>query len=136
MVATARRTTIPERSEEASALVSAVLALTASAGAIIAVFHAVSGTVPLVALPAAAILVALVAHRERPALWGAVVAWLVITPLAHGNGVLAPLLMVALCAAFAIGPERALGWIASDWSGRTADADDVTGWIEEDPRIR
>jgi hypothetical protein len=136
MVATGRRTTIRHRSEEAGALVSAVLALTASAAAIIAVFHAVSGTVPVVALPAAAILVALAARREQAALWAATAAWVVITPLAHGNGILAPMLMVALTAAFAIGPDRALAWIAHDWSGsRPDDESPASGWIEEEPRI-
>ena len=133
-----RRTTIRDRSEEAGALVGVILALTAASATMIALFQAAAvGSVPLIAVPATAVVAALALGRERAALWAGVAAWTVIAPLAAGIGIVAPLLMIVLCATLALGAERVLDWMARDWSGVAADPDPIaTGWIEDDPRVR
>lgn len=72
--------------------------------------------------------------------------WLVLATLTHDDTMLVPLAMAAGCAGIAIGPDRALSWLRSQWM-RNEDApllggdrpgepttDDQPGWIEEDGR--
>jgi hypothetical protein len=61
--------------------------------------------------------------------------WATLLPSAQDEALLAPLAMMVLCLAIAIGPERLLSWVGRDAVGH-GDADDraSTGWIEEDGR--
>jgi len=137
MVDACRSAAIRHRSEEAGAAISVVLAVTASSALMIGVFQAVSGSLPLVAAPAAAVILALAIGRTDAALWASVAAWVVITPLAPGIGIAAPLFMITLCGALAIGPDRAIDWMAGDWTGRrVAESSTSAGWIEDDTRVR
>ena len=61
-------------------------------------------------------------------------ARLVLLPSAQGEAMLAPLAMIVLCAAIAIGPDRLVSWVVEDVGGRRGSSPPrpAQGWIEED----
>ena len=135
MVAMGRNRTVRARSEEGSAALGVVLAVSVSCAAMTAIMQLYAGEVPVVAAPGAVLAVTMLVRHEILALWAAAVVWVVIVPLAPGIGVLAPMLMAGLSASLAIGPDRVGDWAARDWNGRRPEAQSA-GWIEDDPRVR
>ena len=57
-------------------------------------------------------------------------------PSAHGEGLLAPLVMVLAWLAVAIGPERLGTWVVAEWNGRDLAPVEPDGWIEDDLSVR
>lgn len=136
MVALGRHRAVREHSDERSAAVSAVLAVSISCAAMTAIMQLYASEPPVVAAPGAALAVAMLGRQETVALWAAAAAWAVIVPLAPGIGVLAPMLMAGLSGSLAIGPERVIDWVEGDWKGRRLDDPAPAGWIEELPDQR
>jgi hypothetical protein len=120
------------RSEESDAVYGVVMAVTATSGAMIAVFDVVEGTLPLIAAPTIVLLAALAQRSTVVSAWAGVAVWVLVLGKASGLAVLAPILMAGLCLAFAVGPDRLLDWIRDEWIGREEDPRAEVGWIEED----
>ena len=124
-------------SEEADAVYGVVMAISAASGAMIALFDAANGRLPLTAIPTTVLLFALARRSVPLAAWAGVATWAIIAPLGEGVALLAPAFMAVACLAFAVGPGRLLDWVRDEWVGR--EEDDVTlapGWIEDDRRSR
>ena len=134
-LATRRRSRSPV-SEEAAAGARVVLGLTIGVGAMAAAIGAATeGPIVVIALPTLAMLVALVRGNVPFAGWAGIAVWATLLPSAHDEALLAPLAMMALCLAIAIGPERLLSWVGRDAVGhREAEVRAARGWIEEDGR--
>jgi hypothetical protein len=145
MTVAVRRGSQTAVSEEAVAAARVVLGLTVGVGGMAAGIGAATGaTVPFVALPTLVLVICLgwIAVTER---WrdravslaglAGVGVWAVLLPEAHGEAMLAPLSMIVLCLAIALGPDRLLAWIGRDIRGRPApeapEAPASEGWIEE-----
>ena len=59
--------------------------------------------------------------------------WATLLPSAHGEALLAPLAMMVLCLAIAIGPDRLVSWVGRNVAVRhVVDEPQPAGWIEED----
>jgi hypothetical protein len=130
-----RRTPMGEEERAAS---SVVLAVTASVGVVLVLFSAVDGTVALIGLPTAALLVGMARRAPVASAWCALAAWVTLLPVAGGTGVIAPLLMIVMCLALAVGPGRVLGWAEgyARLGPLTGGADtEAIAWIEDDPRF-
>jgi hypothetical protein len=124
-------------SDEAAAGARVVLGLTIGVGAMAAAMGAATdGLIMVIAAPTLVLLVALVRGNVALAGWAGMAVWATLLPSAHDEALLAPLAMIVLCLAIAIGPERLLSWIGRDAVG-LRDADDrlSNGWIEEDGRL-
>lgn len=124
-------------SDEAAAGARVVLGLTIGVGAMAAAMGAATdGLIMVIAAPTIVLLVALVRGNVALAGWAGMAVWATLLPSAHDEALLAPLAMIVLCLAIAIGPERLLSWIGRDAVG-LRDADDrlSNGWIEEDGRL-
>jgi hypothetical protein len=134
-LATRRRSRSPA-SEEAAAAARVVLGMTLAVGGMAAAIGAASGDPILaIALPTVALSLALLVRAVTLAGWAGVAVWLVLLPSTRGEAILAPLVMVALCLAVAIGPDRLLAWLGRDVVGHPADEARLSaGWIEEDGR--
>ena len=122
------------------AAASVVLALTATVGGMVALLTAVQGSVALIALPTAALLVCMARHATVASAWWALAAWAALVPMAMGMGILAPALMMAVCLGLAIGPDRVAGWVQERMRVSPPPADPAStpasvGWIEDDPRF-
>ena len=124
--------TLHPRSEEADALYGVVMAVSAASGGMIAAFAAVQGELAVILLPTLALLAALVRHADVVAAWSGLLVWTVVLVMAPGLAILAPMLMVVICLAFAIGPGRLLDWARDEWIGRMGDEPVQVGWIEDD----
>ena len=122
----------PRRSDQADAAYGAVMAVTAAAGGMLAVFDAVEGTLPFTAAPTIALLVAMAHRSTTAAAWSGVVVWVLVLGMASGLAVLAPILMAVLCLGFAVGPDRLLDWIRDEWAGRREESPVEIGWIEDE----
>jgi hypothetical protein len=138
MLARVRRESPMGEAEIAAA--SVVLALTATVGGMVSLLTAVQGSVPLIALPTAALLVSMARHATVASAWWALAAWAALLPMAMSMGIVAPMLMMVVCLGLAIGPERVAGWVgermkisppATDPEGTP----ESVGWIEDDPRF-
>lgn len=134
-LATRRRTRSPV-SEEAAAGARVVLAFTIGVGAMAsAMGAATSQPIVVIAAPTLMLLVALVRGSVPLAGWAGVAVWATLLPSAHDEALLAPLAMIVLCLAIAIGPDRMLAWLDRDAVGRHEVGDGhPRGWIEEDGR--
>jgi len=133
-LATRRRSRRPV-SEEAAAGARVVLGLTIGVGAMAAAMGAATEEpIVVIAAPTLMLLVALVGGRVSMAGWAGIAVWATLLPSAHDEALLAPLAMIVLCLAIAIGPERMLSWIGRDAVGHRADDRHPQGWIEEDGR--
>jgi hypothetical protein len=89
----------------------------------------------VIAAPTLVLLVALVGGRVSMAGWVGIAVWATLLPSAHDEALLAPLAMMVLCLAIAIGPDPLLSWVGRDAVGhREATDRQATGWIEEDGR--
>lgn len=121
-----------QRSEEADALYGVVVAVTAASGGMIAGFAALNGDLPIISLPTGVLLLGM-ARRSLPlTAWSGVAVWALVLPLAPGIAMLAPILMVLACLAFAIGPDRLLDWVRDEWIGRMGDEPVDVAWIEDE----
>lgn len=130
LTAAGRRTAY---SEDADAVVRALLGLTAGAGAFAAAAAAATGQLPLIGLPTLALLGFLLAGASIA--WAASAAgsiWVLLLPAASGEGILVPLTMMVVCLALAVGPDRLLSWLAVDAAPGSAPRVEDRGWIEED----
>jgi hypothetical protein len=127
----------PTASEEGAAITSVVMAVSAAGGGMLALIQGVNGAPAFAALPTLILLGALLLRAPSVAAWSALGVWLVIMPLADGVAILAPLMMIVLCLALAIGPERLLDWIRDEWSGHASGTDEPpSAWIEDDRSVR
>ena len=123
--------------EERAALFGVLVAVSAATGGMWTVIEAVHGVVPLAVVPTVVLVATLAARARRASAWSAATVWLTILPMADGIAILAPLLMIGLCVAMAVGPDRVLDWIRDEWSGREPTTDGVaTAWIEDDRSVR
>ena len=130
LLAARRRTAY---SEDAEAVVRALLGLTAGAGAFAAAGAAATGQLPLIGLPTVALLGLLLAGASMSlAGYAAGSVWVLLLPAASGEGLLVPLTMIVLCLAIAVGPDRLLSWMAHDAAPGSAPRVEDRGWIEED----
>ena len=133
-VATRRRSQRPA-SEEAVAAARLVLALSFGVGGMAAAIGASTGQpIVVVALPTIVLVIALVRRAVTVAGWAGAATWLCLLPPAHGEAMLAPLAMIVLCVAIAIGPDRLVSLVVDDVVGHHGDVQPrpVQGWIEED----
>ena len=135
MALATRRSRSPA-SEEVAAAARVVLALTLGVGAMgAAMAAAANDPIAIIGVPSAVLAFALMRHAVAVAGWAGVAIWLVLLPAASGEAMLAPLVMVALCLAVAIGPDGLLAWIGRNVAGRRApEPRGPDGWIEEDGR--
>jgi hypothetical protein len=136
MALVTRRRSRSPASEEAAAAARVVLAMTLAVGGMASAIGAAAGDPILtIALPTAALALALLGHAVTLAGWAGLAVWLVLVPSTRGEAILAPLVMAALCLAVAIGPDRLMAWLGRDVVGHPADAARPSaGWIEEDGR--
>jgi hypothetical protein len=136
MTLATRRRSRSHVSEEAAAGARVVLGLTIGVGAMAAAMGAATEQpIMLIAAPTLVLLLTIIRGNVSLAGWAGVAVWATLLPSAHDEALLAPLAMIVLCLAIAIGPERMLSWIGRDAVGHH-DADDrhPQGWIEEDGR--
>ncbi|MGH2385019.1 MAG: hypothetical protein ACRDGB_08235 [Candidatus Limnocylindria bacterium] len=120
--------------EGAEAAVRAIFGLTAAVGTMAAAMAAVTGQLPLIALPTLVLLGWLVVGAPvAGAAYAGAAVWLVLAPTAQGEALLAPLAMVVLCIAIALGPERVLAWLSRDAAPAVDSVGDDHGWIEDEP---
>jgi hypothetical protein len=125
-------------SEETAAAARVVLALTIAVGGLAGTIGIVTGQpMALIAIPSGILLIAILVRAVVPAGWAGAAVWAGILPAAHAEAMVGPLVMIAVCLAIAVGPERLASLVARDFRGRrtTHDAPD-TGWIEEDLGVR
>lgn len=134
-LATRRHSRTPV-SEEAVAAARVVLGLTIGVGLMTAAMGAATeGPIVVIALPTLVLLAAVARGMVPLAGWAGVAVWAVLLAPAHDEALLAPLAMIVLCLAIAIGPERMLSWVHRDVVGHAdADVRRPDGWIEEDGR--
>jgi hypothetical protein len=130
LMAAGRRTAY---SEDAEAVVRALLGLTTGVGAFAAAGAAATGQLPLIALPTLALLGLLLTGASiAPVGYAAASIWVFLLPAASGEGHLVPLTMIVLCLALAVGPDRLLSWMARDAAPGSTPRVEDRGWIEED----
>jgi len=134
-LATRRRSGRPA-SDEAVAAARVVLGLTIGVGGMAAIMGAGSDQLlVIIALPTIVLVVALLRRAVPVAGWAGAGVWAALLPSAQGEAILAPLAMVVLCLAIAIGPDRLASWIGHDFAGlRDDEGRAPEGWIEEDGR--
>ncbi len=113
-----------------------MLGLTVGVGAMAAAIGAATEQpIAVIAAPTLVLLVTILRGRVPLAGWAGVAVWATLLPSAHDEALVAPLAMIVLCLAIAIGPERLLSWVHRDAVGRTGPgARGPQGWIEEDGR--
>jgi hypothetical protein len=136
-IASLRRTSA--MGEEELAAASALLAVSAATGVMVAMFAGIDGELSLMLVPSLLLLGAMAAHRTIASAWAAVAIWVLLLPMATGSAIVAPLMMGSLCATLAIGPDRVGEWLferpsvpAVDEAEAEADAPrEPPGWIEE-----
>lgn len=80
-----------------------------------------------VAVPTFVLIAAALGHAVPIAGWSAAAIWVFVLPQAHGEAFVVPIVMIVLCLAIAIGPER-LGRLFED---RREPPNVDAGWIEE-----
>jgi hypothetical protein len=121
-------------SEEAVAAARVVLGLTVGVGGMAALMGwGNEQPIVVVALPVLVLVIAIVRGAVPVAGWAGVAVWATLLPSAHGEALLAPIAMMVLCLAIAIGPDRLASWIGRNVTGQhDADASQPAGWIEED----
>lgn len=121
-------------SEEAVAAARVVLGLTVGVGGMAALMGwGNEQAIVVIALPVLVLVIAIVRGTVALAGWAGVAVWATLLPHAHGEALLAPIAMIVLCLAIAIGPGRLASWIGRNVAGRHATEDSQpAGWIEED----
>jgi hypothetical protein len=113
--------------EEEHAAVGAVLSLSVGVGAVAAIGSALIGDpLILLALPTAALALAMVTHHAGLAGFGAALVWLALLPRAGGDALVVPLAMGAACAVIGVGRERLARFVEV-----RREPPETAGWIEE-----
>ncbi|HEX7197053.1 MAG TPA: hypothetical protein VF364_09515 [Candidatus Limnocylindria bacterium] len=121
--------------EDAEAAIRALLGLTIAVGGVLSIMAVATDGLPVTAVPTLALLTILLARAPIEwAAWAALAVWLVLLPATPLEALVAPVSMVAICLAVALGPERMLAWLARDATASPAsEAGPQDGWIEEEP---
>lgn len=121
-------------SEEATAAARVVLGLTVGVGGMAAVIGWGSeDSIVVIALPVLVLLIAIVLGAVAVAGWAGVAVWATLLPSAHGEALLAPIAMMVLCLAIAIGPDQLGSWVGRNVAVRhDVEESQTAGWIEED----
>ncbi len=132
-MAAARRQRRAEVSEEAVAGARVVLGLTVAVGLLGGTIGFAGGSaLGLILAPSVVLLVAIARRLRALAGWAGAGMWAILVPMADGEGMIGPLLMIVLCVAIAIGADRLMNLVARDFqAGGEADATQRAGWIEE-----
>ena len=120
----------PTRSEEGEAAERVVVFVSVVVGAMLTLFESVTALPLLVALATLGLAAALVVRASGLAPWAALALLGTILIRTEGWALVPPLMMIALCLALALGPDRLLDWVRDEWNGRTV-SDPGSGWIEE-----
>jgi hypothetical protein len=137
MTSQARADPVAARSEEWQAARGVLIAITAGTGAMLTLIGLVAGSLPLIALPTAVLIGGTWGRwSDRVIGWAGMAIWVTIVPLAHAEGILAPLVMVLAWLAVAIGPDPLGDWLRAEWSGRDVAPPQSHGWIEDDLSVR
>jgi len=121
---------LPTYGEDAETVVRAIFALTAGVGGMLTGIAVAGDQLPLIALPTTVLIGCLCFDRLSVAAYVAAGVWLALAPAASGEALLAPLSMILLCLAIAVGPDRFLGWLARDATPVGRALEDA-GWIED-----
>ncbi len=120
----------PARSEEGEAAERVVVFVSVVVGAMLTLFESVTAFPLLVALATLGLAVALVLRATGLAPWAALALWATILIRTEDWALVPPLMMIVLCLALAMGPDRLLDWVRDEWSGRDVN-DPRSGWIED-----
>jgi hypothetical protein len=120
----------PARSEEGEAAERVVVFVSVVVGAMLTLFESVTAFPLLVAFATLALAVALVLRATGLAPWAALALWATILMRTDGWALVPPLMMIVLCLALAMGPDRLLDWVRDEWNGRDV-SDPPSGWIED-----
>ena len=118
------------RSEEGAAADSVVLFVSVVVGGMVTLFESIHDVPLLVAVATLVLAATLVARADAAQPWAAAVLWATILVRTEGMAIIPPLMMIVLCLALALGPERLLEAIRSDWGG-VPTSKPPDGWIEE-----
>ena len=121
---------LPTSGEDAETVVRAIFALTAGVGGMLTGIAVAGDQLPLIALPTTVLIGCLCFDRLSVAAYVAAGVWLALAPAASGEALLAPLSMILLCLAIAVGPDRLVGWLARDATPVGRALEDA-GWIED-----
>jgi len=121
-------------SEEASAAARVILGMTVAVGGLAALIGwGNEESIALIALPVLVLVIAIVRGAVGVAGWAGVAVWATLLPYAHGEALLAPIAMMVLCLATAIGPDGLASWVGRNVAvGHHVDESRTAGWIEED----
>ena len=121
-------------SEEAAAAARVVLGMTVAVGGLAALIGwGNDDPIAVIALPVLVLVIAIVRGAIAVAGWAGVAVWATLLPSAHGEALLAPIAMMVLCLAIAIGPDRLGSWVGRNVAVRhVVDEPQPAGWIEED----
>jgi hypothetical protein len=130
MIRPARLRRHAARSEEGEAAERVVIFLSVAVGGMLTVLESAVELPMLVAIATLWLAATLVLRAVDVAPWAALVLWATILPRTEGWALVPPLMMIVLCLALAVGPDRLLDWVRDEWNGR-ADGEPQAGWIEE-----
>ncbi len=121
-------------SEEAEAAARLILGVTAGVGGLAALIGWGSEqSIAVIAVPVLALALAIARNAVPVAGWAGFAVWGTLLPSAHGEALLAPIAMMVLCLAIAIGPDQLASWLGRNIAGgRDPEARQPAGWIEED----
>jgi hypothetical protein len=122
--------------EDAEAAIRALLGLTIAVGGLLSLMAVATDGFPVTAVPTLALLALLIGRAPIEwAAWAAFSVWLLLLPSTPLEALIAPLSMIAICLAVALGPDRLLGWLARDATASPpSSAGAQEGWIEDEPR--
>ena len=119
-------------SDEAQAVIRMIMGLTLSTGGMVAASGAATDSPHVLAALPTVLMAGFILLGATPAAgWCGVAIWVVLMPMAHAEGILAALSMMAVCGIVAIGPERVSAWIADARPAEAAPNDGDMAWIEE-----
>ena len=121
-------------SEEAAAAARVVLGMTVAVGGLAALIGwGNDDSIAVIALPVLVLVIAIMRGAVSVAGWAGVAVWATLLPSAHGEALLAPIAMMVLSLAIAIGPGRLGSWVGRNVAVRhDVEESQAAGWIEED----
>jgi hypothetical protein len=121
-------------SEETAAVARVVLGMTVAVGGLAALIGwGNDDSIAVIALPVVVLVIAIMRGAVSVAGWAGVAVWATLLPSAHGEALLAPIAMMVLCLAIAIGPGRLGSWVGRNVAvRRDVEVRQPAGWIEED----
>lgn len=128
------------RSEEGAAATTIALGLSAAVGGMAGGIGLINGSeLGWLVLPTIGLLAGLGIGRRVLAAWAGLALWVGILPHASADAMLGPILMIVVCLAIAIGPDRLLAIVRRDLTDRAPPSDGRSapepavpaGWIED-----